>query len=320
MNSNSHSAANDNQPRASLLGLPTELRLAIYDYVFEPFEHRQWNPLVQYEKGYRWGDPKRGLSLWITNNGQEHWVEIVFGLFGSASESREDCQHFTAIFSVPLVCRQIRIELRNLVLEIPPISKICFAFVNFTRRDMERFVDAIGDENTKSIRKWIIKGSSDCQNRVYRNGHLFKGYHGGPGPCSFFEDGVEACNRRCIQLDQTYRDGKCKRHVTVELDKHEERDDRLKEIAPWKNVWRVDNVTAEDRLEKLRLGLGFERQRAKQALLLYRHVMFSKCRRGQDTSDGCFFSEPMDELLDERGEVEVSKKTLVGMLEAVMGR
>lgn len=320
MSSNSHLSINDNPPRASLLGLPTELRLQIYDYVFGPFEHRQRKPIVQDQYGYRLGKPKRGLSLWTSDNGREHWVEIVLALFGNANESQEESPDFTAIFSVPIVCRQIRNELRNLVLEIPPISKICFAFSDFTRQDMERFVDAIGEENTRSIRKWIISGSGECRNRVYRNGHLYKGYHGGPGPCTFFEDGVEECNRRCSQLDLRYRDSKCERHFIFELDKYEESDDHLTDVAPGKDVWRVDNITAEERLEKLRRGLGFERELASTALLLYRHAVSSRCYKGHGSSDGCYFSDPVDQLLNDRGDVEVSKKTMLGMLEAVMGK
>ncbi|KAF2169259.1 hypothetical protein M409DRAFT_20482 [Zasmidium cellare ATCC 36951] len=208
MNTSSHPPSNDNPPRASLLGLPTELRLEIYDYVFAPFEHRQRKPLVYYDKSSQIRGPKPGLSIHVSDNGQEHWFELVFALTGSAEKQQEECEHYTALFSVPWVCRQIRAELRNLVLEVPPISKICFMFADFTRGDMERFVDALGQENTKCIRKWIMNGSGKCFHRQYREGHLFKGWHGGPGPCSFFEDGVNECNRRCIQLDPPLQDWK----------------------------------------------------------------------------------------------------------------
>ncbi|KAK4503652.1 hypothetical protein PRZ48_004567 [Zasmidium cellare] len=312
--------SNENPPRASLLGLPTELRLAIYDHVFGPFEHRQRRSLVYHDKSAQVGGPKPGLSIHVSNNGQEHWFELLFLLTGSAEKEQEEREHYTALFSVPWVCRQIRGELRNLVLEVPPISKICFMFTEFTKKDMERFVGAIGEDNTRHIRKWIMTGDGACHHRQYRDGHLFKGYHGGQGPCSFFEDGVNECNSRCDRLDPTYKTSKCRRRVTIELDKHEERDDRLRDIAPWKTVWRVDNVTAEDRLEKLRKGLGFEREIAKKALLMYRHVVYSTCwhPRGPGV-EACYFSEPMDRLLNEMGEVEVSKRSLVGMLEAVMG-
>lgn len=240
-------------------------------------------------------------------------------LVGNAENPRKGRDYMTALFSLPCVSKQIRGELSDILPELPPISKICFVFKSFTKEDMQSFVGGMGRENVKHIRKWTIDGTAKCFHEVYQNGHLLKSRNGGRGTCTFFTDGVDECNLRCKSREERLKRGTCRRKVQVNLDKHETEDrEDLPDIALWKTRWRVDNVRAEDRLERVFSKLGHERETTKKALLMYRNVVYhAPSHRSWESP--CFWSDPLEALLNEEGNIEVNQQTFVNMVEAVIG-
>lgn len=127
-------ASNDNPTRTSLLGLPSELRLRIYEYVFA----------------------RDGSKVHLMGTADGHRDEIVRRPSGS--------------LSLPLVCRLIYVEARPMK---PKIERVQFSFNDFTLDDAVSYIHGIGDKYAARMRKIEIRAWGGCGAIIRQdNGHI----------------------------------------------------------------------------------------------------------------------------------------------------
>lgn len=146
-------------PQASFLGLPTELRLLIYEYVLEP-------------DTFTFEDPKYGSQDSDSDVGSGSHSQCFqdirafnIVLRGSFPGREEDLSNPPSRTQNPwvlgMICRQVRDESAK-VLATVSYSDVFFSFYGFTPDDMRSWVQHMGPERVARMRRWAIEGYNWC--------------------------------------------------------------------------------------------------------------------------------------------------------------
>lgn len=168
------------EPKGSLLTLPVEIRLRIYEMAYDAsYLHSK----LQWENGLK-------LQLQGTSGTDSGLTRLV----GSP-------------FTLMRVCRMLYTEVKPM---LPPISHVALHFDNFSHDDMHRWLELLSDSQITQTRSFEITGWSSCRLKhpLFADGHHMK--------CrryrSFTSTYPIACTESCKDLgqDEGYVSSFCK--------------------------------------------------------------------------------------------------------------
>ncbi|KAJ6443700.1 hypothetical protein O9K51_04879 [Purpureocillium lavendulum] len=141
--------------QASLLGLPVEVRMLIYEHILDPsvftFQHSKFIPW--------YGIGQHGTNCF--RNIKAFNMIFTGSIPGHAEESCHPPSQTQNPWVIGMICHQIREESAQLVAAIS-INDVHFSFYGFTPNDMRSWVQRVGSERVSKMRRWAIDGINWC--------------------------------------------------------------------------------------------------------------------------------------------------------------
>ncbi|KAK3689132.1 hypothetical protein B0T22DRAFT_480355 [Podospora appendiculata] len=157
----------DYYPRASLLGIPPELRLMVYAHVLSPIllphPHSFYLPPDDFPRA------QRGLKIRLLRDGRAGWLPDPNGKKPAVPPAGDELRDFYPSdafhrpWALARVCRLVAQETAPLLAAID-ISTIYFHFHGFSTQDLHAWFEMMGDGRLEKVRVFsIVHGSWACR-------------------------------------------------------------------------------------------------------------------------------------------------------------